>query len=80
MIIDANKQAPFFDTALLRRCLVYGQIYIYPTIVSCLGIEYYYNGLGISLLEYGGALPFDQAKDLSDKIIRSNYFERYYTK
>ena len=64
---------------------VYGQIDIYPTIVSCLGIEHYYNGLGINMLEYvcsggGRMLPFDQAKDLSDKIIRSNYFERYYTK
>ena len=55
------------------------QMDIYPTLLSLTGCgDYYWKGFGINLLENGSwknrPIEPDEAQVLSDKMIRSNYF------
>jgi phosphoglycerol transferase MdoB-like AlkP superfamily enzyme len=56
------------------------QMDIYPTLLHLLGCEsYYWKGLGVDLMVHKSwknrPIPLAEAQLLSDKIIRSNYFE-----
>lgn len=62
---------------------VYGvesyQMDVYPTVLHLIGCsDYYWKGFGINLLDDESVRIFDEedAFDLSDKLIRSNYFEK----
>lgn len=56
------------------------QMDIYPTILHCLGIkDYYWNGFGVNLLDstslHNRKISEEEAFELSNLIIRSNYFK-----
>ena len=56
------------------------QMDIYPTILHCLGIkDYYWNGFGVNLLDstslQNRKITEEEAFELSNLIIRSNYFK-----
>lgn len=61
------------------------QMDIYPTILSLIGCEnYYWQGVGVNILddynqteELLRSIPENEAKYISDKLIRSNYFIEY---
>jgi len=56
------------------------QMDVYPTIMSEIGCkDYYWKGFGINLLDSIKVRTIDsqQACDLSDKLIKSNFFEKY---
>lgn len=60
------------------------QMDVYPTIMPLIGCEdYYWKGLGVNLLDstarYHRPLTEQEAYQLSDKLIRSKYFDRYST-
>ena len=57
------------------------QMDIYPTILPLIGCEdYYWKGVGINLLDANARshrpLPENEAYELSDKLIRTNYFKQ----
>lgn len=57
------------------------QMDIYPTILNLIGCEnYYFKGFGINLLNKelydNRPITEEEAYDLSDKIIQSNYFKK----
>ena len=56
------------------------QMDIYPTLLSLTGCEdYYWKGFGVNLLENGSwnirTIQPNEAQELSDKMIRANYFK-----
>lgn len=58
------------------------QMDIFPTILNLIGCEeYYWQGFGVNLLDsiarHNRLVTEEEAYVLSDKIIRSNYFEQY---
>lgn len=58
------------------------QMDIYPTILSLIGADdYYWRGFGVNLLDstarHNRPITEEEAYILSDKLIRSNYFEKY---
>lgn len=56
------------------------QMDIFPTVMSLLGINnYYWKGLGTNLFQFGTcsrSISASEASELSDKMIRSNYFDQ----
>lgn len=75
------------DKPLLRKSHCY-QMDIYPTVLSLIGGEnYYWQGVGVNILddynqtdELQRSILEIEAKDISDKLIRSNYFTEFVMK
>ena len=73
--------SPFVDENILVTDTCF-QMDIYPTILQMVGLnnEYYWNGVGVSLLNNSidaRILEENRAYEISDWLIRSNYFEKY---
>lgn len=82
--------SPYIDGNNVVDDIAY-QMDIFPTILNLIGCNNYsWHGLGISLVDYDAAnsvntppvlrsrkISEDEAYQISDKLIRSNYFENY---
>lgn len=73
--------APNIDNGLIIEDICY-QMDIYPTILNLIGCEdYYWKGFGVNLLDSvarkNRPITEDEAFELSDKIIRADYFRTY---
>ena len=74
--------SPKINEKVSNNTQTYYQMDIYPTILNLIGCEdYYWKGFGVNLLDSvarkNRPITEQQAFVLSDKIIRSNYFEQY---
>ena len=72
--------SPIIETPMYDTTSHYYQMDIYPTLINLLKIEdYYWKGLGVNILDEGlensRIISEDNAYQISDKIIRTNYFE-----
>ena len=73
--------SPFVEQKEKYEDLAY-QMDVYPTILSTIGCdEYYWKGVGVNLRDtiarHNRKISVIEAHDLSDKLIRSNFFKEY---